>query len=297
MTNTFLDSRYEERLWRLALGVEPLDVLTGLRSAASLRVLVENAPAPLHRWRNWRPGESLDDVLSGLDRHPSGRFGSAYGPGRAGGTLRLRIVEATARAGPPRRVVPRRFRVVLADEATVIAAEPTPLPHPLSSRVFPVVLFPGASAPLTRGATVLRGRVTGSPAAAGEARPPLRWTRVSATDPAGDVVGWAHGDDRGEFVLVIGPAADAVVLPDDPLHVELTVAASLPAATPDPLDPVRAAVDRMWDLPAEPLPATATPTADDRYTGRTRLPGQTPFGPFPFDLPLGRETTVQIPID
>jgi hypothetical protein len=159
--------------------------------------------------------------------------------------------------------------------------------------VFPVGLFPGGAAPLTRPVTTVRGRVTRL-VGAGTAMAPVRWTRVSAVDDLGAVVGWAHGDDRGEFVLVIGHADNAVIVPDDPLPVALTVGATLPPLAPDLLDPLRAVVDPLWDLPVEPLPATSTPAASARYAGKALLPGQASFGPFPFDLPHGRETSVQI---
>ena len=295
MTNTRLHRRYDERIVRLALGVEPLAAVVGGRVPAPLRVLVDDAPVPLDRWRRWGPGETLDHVLGGLDRHPSGRFGRIYGPGMIGGTVVLRVVDSPARSGGPLRwVVPRRLRVELAEEATVTAADLGPgSPHPLWRRVFPVGLFPGAAAPLVGQATVLRGRVT---RLVGASRVPVRWTRVSAVDSGGDVVGWAHGDDRGEFVLVVGNADTAVVPPDDPLPVELTVGATLPPPVPDPLDPLRPVVDPLWDLPVETLPATQNPAASDLFAGRARLPGQTAFGPFPFDVPLGRETSVQIQI-
>jgi hypothetical protein len=212
----------------------------------------------------------------------------------AGRAVVLRIVDSAAGSGPLRWIVPRRLRVELADEATVTAADlgPGP-PHPLWRRVFPVGLFPGAAAPLVSQATVLRGRVT---RLVGARRVPVRWTRLSAVDGAGDVVGWAHGDDRGEFVLVVGHSDAAVVPPLDPLPVELTVGAALPPPAPDPLDPLRPVVDPLWDLPVEPLPANPNPAASDLFAGRVRLPGQTAFGPFPFDVPSGRETSVQIQI-
>jgi hypothetical protein len=293
VTNIYLDQRYDERIVRLALGVEPLDAVAGGRTPAPLRVLVEDAPVPLHRWRAWKQGEILDHVLGVLDRHPSGRFGRIYGPGMVGGTVVLRVVDSAVGSGPLRWIVPRRLRVELADEATVTAADlgPGP-PHPLWRRVFPVGLFPGAAAPLASQATVLRGRVT---RLVGTSRVPVRWARVSAMD-GDDVVGWAHGDDRGEFVLVVGNADAAVVPPEDPLPVELTVGATLPPPTPDPLDPLRPTVDPLWDLPVEPLPATQDPLTSDPLVGRVRLPGQTAFGPFPFNVPLGRETSVQIQI-
>lgn len=287
MTNVFVDRRYDERITRLALGVEPLDVVLGGRLADPVRVLVEDEKVPLHRWRTWRPGETLDAFLTALPRHHSGRFGRVYGPRSTGGVVDLRIVD-----GGARRIVPRRFRVDLADEPTVAATDLAPAgPHPLWRRVFPVGLFPGSAAPLTRRHTVVRGRVL----QAADDRP-VRWTRVEAVDAVGDLVGWGHGDERGEFVLVVRHPDTAVVVADDPLAVELTVGATLPPLDPDPLDPARPDVDALWDLPREVLVPTPTAAGGDRYTGRAQLPGQASFGPFPFDLPLGRETSVQIRI-
>lgn len=264
MTNLFTDPRYDERIVRLAVGVEPLDAVTGARMPAPLRVLLDHPPVPLDRWRRWRPGETLDTVLSGLDRHRSGRFGQVYGPRTRLGDVVLRLVQPGGR-----RFVPRRVGVHVPGEGDA------------GQRTFAVGLFPGAAAPLPSRVTVVRGLViTGSS--------PVRWARVRAVDEAGDEVGWAHGDDRGEFVLAVAPSAAGVVLADDPLPVELTAFAMLPPPDPDPADPLRPIVDPLWDLPVEPLPGAAAGTA--------ALPGQSTFGPFPHDLPLGRETSVQIQI-
>jgi hypothetical protein len=294
MTNLFAPDRFDERIVRLAVGVEPIDAVRGGRVATRLRVLVEDVPAPLHRWRTWRPGEVLDHVLPGLDRHPSGRFARVYGRRPASGLVVLRVVDTAVEGPPPRQIVPRRLEVAIATEATVAAADLSPAGPGLPvHRVFSVGVFPGAMAPLGRPATVVRGRVT---RLVGSAQAPVRWTRVSAVDAAGEPVGWAHGDDRGEFVLVVRHPETAVVVADDPLSVALTIGASLPPLSPDPADPLRPVVDPLWDLPVEPLPAAHPPATSDRYAGRALLPGQTTFGPFPFDLPLGGETTVHIQI-
>jgi hypothetical protein len=262
MSGRFTPSRYDERVRRLAVGVEPHDAAGGGRVAGPLWVLVEDAPEPLHRWRLWRPGETLDAFLSRLDRHRSGRF-ALLAP--APDDLVLRLTEPGGR-----RLVPRRVRVTGDDP-----------------RICPIGLFPGATASLPSRATVVRGRVT-----TGDERP-VRWARIQAADDAGDDIGWAHGDDRGEFVLVVGTAGDAVAPADDPFPVSITVTAVVPPPEPDPADPLRPVVDPLWDLPVEPLPAGAG-ADDDTLAGRVALPGQTSFGPFPFDLPLGRETPISI---
>ncbi|GAA0460616.1 hypothetical protein Ade02nite_14940 [Paractinoplanes deccanensis] len=262
-TARFTPERYDERIVRIAAGVEPRGTLGG-RVAGRLRVLVEDAPKPLHAWRRWRPGETLDDFLGRLDRHRTGRFARLHGTGLRGGDVVLRLTEAGGRG-----VVPRR----------VVITVPTP---DTAGEMHVVELFPGAAAPLPSRCTVVRGRVTTGAAV------PVRWARVRATDEDGADVGWAHGDDRGEFVLVVTPAETAVGPADDPYAVRLTVSAALPARSPDPGDPLRPTVDPLWDLPAEPLPAAGS--------GRLPLPGQAQFGPFPFDLPLGRETSIPISV-
>ena len=229
-------------------------------------MLVEDAPVPLDRWRTWSRSYT---VLRGLDRHPSGRYGRVYGPGVRVGDVVLRMVEPGGR-----RFVPRRVGVQIPGEAAP------------GQRVFSVGLHPGQAAPLPSRATVIRGRVVTTDGT------PVRWVRVSAVDGDGDEVGWAHGDDRGEFVLPVAPSPAAVVQPDDPMPVELTVFATLPRAQPDPADPLRPLVDPLWDLPVEPLPGAGP----DIAAGTAALPGQTGFGPFPRNLPLGRETSVQIQI-
>ncbi|MFC4065955.1 hypothetical protein [Actinoplanes subglobosus] len=261
MSGRFTPSRYDERVLRLAVGVEPQDVARGGRVAGPLRVLIEDAPKPLHRWRLWRPGETLDAFLGRLDRHRSGRFALLAGPGS--GDLVLRLTEPGGR----RALVPRRVAVTGADP-----------------RILPIGLFPGTAASLPSRATVVRGRVVTPDGV------PVRWARIRAADDTGEDAGWAHGDDRGEFVLVVDLAENALAPADDPLAVSITVTAVVPAPEPDPDDPLRPVVDPLWDLPVEPLPD------DDALAGRVELPGQTSFGPFPFDLPLGRETSLSIPL-
>jgi hypothetical protein len=113
------------------------------------------------------------------------------------------------------------------------------------------------------GATVTRGRVHW----AGTTRA-VRWARLTARpaqpidvlDENGDVVdtvqpvlGVAHGDDRGELVLVLGALPrELYVLPDPDLDLELTVAAAPEPAAGDPVDaPNGSRTDPLWDLPLE----------------------------------------------
>ena len=192
----------------------------------------------------------------------------------------MRIVEP--RSAAARCLVPRRLRLF----ADPVPADP---PDPLWRRIFRVGLFPGAGAAPGAGATVLRGRVT-RPDSDGVPRL-VRWARVVARDEHDDL-GWAHGDDRGEFALVLGGSPDAATMPADPLAVELTVTAP-PAVTVDPADVLLTSLDPIWDLPVQTAFATADPLIDPVLTGRAHWPGPA-LGPFTTDVPLGRESSVSI---
>lgn len=302
--NIHLASRYDERVVHLALGIEPLDATSGLRLADGVDVRVERCPRPLDRWRPWRPGETLTGALPRMPRHRSGRFALLYGSAViASSTIDVRAVDdgvlgASRVPGTGRRIVPRRVRVAIAGEADVLVAEadPTTPPHPAWRRIVPLPCFPGSAAPLPSRSTVLRGRVVRQDA--GGELVPVRWTRIRA-DAGGVAVGWAHGDDRGEFVLVLGTSPADVVVPADPTAVTLTVGAVLPPPAPDPADPIAARVDPLWDLPIEELTLDPDPSSQPSITGRGFLPDQsvlTPLNPNPIELPHGRETSVSIRI-
>ena len=302
--NVYTPERYDERVWHLALGIEPRDALTGLRLPGGVDVRREVFPEPVGDWRAWRPGDTLTRHLPRMPRHRGGRFAIRYDEGATTGND-LRVVDdATAphRPGEGRRIVPRRVRVTISSEATVLAAEADPAlpPHPQWRRTFPLWCFPGADAPLPSRSTVLRGLVVRQPGGAGTPLLPVRWARVRARNSAGADVGWAHGDDRGEFVLVVHAADGDVVVPTDPVAVDLTVGAVLPPPAPDVADPARAVVDPLWDLPLETLTLDADPAAQTSLTGRRFLPAQVqrvPLDPpLPVALPLGRETSIVIRI-
>jgi hypothetical protein len=216
-------------------GVEPVDAVGGGRIRSALQVVAEDRMVP-------------------LDLHPSGRFARVH-VAPVPDSVVVRLVEPGP--GPARRVVPRRLTLDLTQRQT-----------------FAAHLFPGAGASLPTGATVVRGRVTRLDPGTGGAVP-VRWARVRATGPApgaGGDLGWAHGDDRGEFVLVLDAAARAL---------QLTVG----AATGAPPSPAAALADPLVDLPPEPTAA---------HDGRAFLTGQTPFGPFAVTVPPGRESSIEI---
>lgn len=304
--NVYTPDRYDERVFRLALGIEPTGVVSGLRAPSSVDVRLEQFPSPVDQWRNWRPGETLTPFLPAMPRHHSGRFALLYHR-RSTTTVAMRIVDnqrSVSPGGNPgrfgigqgRRIVPRRVSVTIPTEAAVLGAEADPAtpPVPIWQRSFPLACFPGASASLAPGATVIRGLVERDDG--GGLLAPVRWARVRAANGSGDEIGWAHGDDRGEFVLVIGQSDNDIVAPPDPLPVTLTVGYLDPGPMPDPADPLLATIDPLWDLPVETVDASVDPASEPSITGRRFLPGQSVVAALspamPVDLPLGRETSV-----
>lgn len=290
--NLYAPSRYDERIFRLAIGVEPRSAVARQRVPAGVDVRWELFPRPVDQWRRWRPGETLTAFLPRLARHHSGRFARRYDEGVAP-QMDLRIVDALGR-----RFVPRRIRLGVMTEDVVAQHEgPTPPATPPLRRVFPVDLFPGAGADLPSGATVIRGAVQttvdGSPS-------PVRWARVVVRSLGGEELGWAHGDDRGEFVLLVGTPTSNPAMAPDPLRVSLLVSAVSPSPAPDAGDPLREVVDPLWDLPIEAIDPLVTATGDAQLSGRVELPGHALAVPIEpagsFDLPLGRATSVVVRI-
>lgn len=188
---------------------------------------------PVDPVRGGRPSHPVRIAVEGLlpprfERHDSRRHALRVQPGLAE-EIDLRIDERR------RRYVPRRLRLDLA----VLPQTRRP------------ALFPGAGYDYVPRTTGLRGRVT----RAGE---PLRWARVEARLPGTDtLVGRAHGDDRGEFLLLIAPEAAPFAELTDPLQVAVSVFGPATAPVPDP--PGIELEDPYWDLPLEPLAAPGGP--------------------------------------
>lgn len=113
----------------------------------------------------------------------------------------------------PRRYVPRRLSLTPAQAGGIPSAAP--------DNVRRALLWPGAGCPVASGTTALRGRVRRGPVP--DTARPVAWARLVATRPGPGApnfatetaLGFAHGDDRGEFLLVLGPEAvpGGVVLP------------------------------------------------------------------------------------
>jgi hypothetical protein len=287
-TNQVVPSRYDERILRLALGVEPLDAASRGRAPDRLRVVVEVHPSPLHEWRTWPPGVRLTDVLPPLRRHRTGRWVRLH-DGAVAVPMTVRIDDAS------RRYVPRRLAVDVPSEADLLAEEADPAvpDSPPGRRMLRPWLHPGAAYDVGAGATGIRGRAVEVVDAATDERRPLRWVRVRATTrttPPEDL-GWAHGDDRGEFLLLLSTPPDEIALADDPVEARLTISALLPPPDPDPDDPLLTEVDPLWDLPVEPI----TPPHDPAH-GQAFLPAHASFGPFDVDVEVGRVLSLEFPI-
>jgi hypothetical protein len=252
-----LPNRFATRIHRLALGLEPIDAGRRMRVAHRLRISLETT------------GAELPPVV----RHASCLYVLLHAAG-VDTPVDVRIED------PTRRFVPRRLRVPIPTLAAVQAAELLNVDLPAAERARRPFLFPGAAYDAPATGTALRGRVVRNGA-------PMRWARVEARS-GNTLIGRAHGDDRGEFLLVLGPDLSNLVSLVSPLPVSVrvvgpTVAPPLPAATSDPL----------WDLPVETLPAAGTP--DPISTGEQPPAAYVPGSPVTRTVPmvLGRLTRAQ----
>jgi hypothetical protein len=180
-----------------------------------------------------------------------------------------------------RRFVPRRLCFDIVDEADVLAQEPDGPDVPIGQRTWRPYLFPGAAYDVPATATGIRGRVTRN----GQ---PVRWTRVEATVGA-NVIGRAHGDDRGEFLLVLGQNPAALGDLVSPLLVTIDVYRRDPALPTDAADPL---ADLQVETAAAPgvLPDDVSTGVDfpDHYVRVAHLVDQ--------PIPLGRLTSLPVVI-
>jgi hypothetical protein len=281
--NTFLPETYVEVIQRLALGLEPRDALTGSRVPHLVTAALEDVPQPASTWRNLQPGDDIDDYLPTMDRHPSCHYAVIYRPG-------LKVPVDVRLFDRARKFVPRRLRIPIKKEAEVVAADDPANPQvPISSRVLRPLLFPGAAYDVTEMATGLRGRVLAAGAI-------LRWARIEARlVSTGELLGRAHGDDRGDFLLLVQLDPTHVGDPDDPMKVQLTVYGPKPA--PVPAYALQPEIDNLWDLPLE-LPNIPPPGTDDPVAAGAQPPPNyvaSAGGPATVSLPLGRISSAGIP--
>ncbi|KRE60016.1 hypothetical protein ASG92_22290 [Arthrobacter sp. Soil736] len=180
-------------------------------------------------------------------------------------------------ADPTRHAVPRRLSIPLwpaPDGANAALAA-----VPAASRSARPWLLPGSAYLLPPGATSVRGTLVRGGSA-------LRWARITARGPGGMVVGRAHADDRGEFLLVISSTGTLPPPAPSELDITLEIHAGPQAA---------AAADNLGDLPIERLIMPAAPPdpgdlLNDTIRGRTTPPGYTgsiPLGPY--TVPIGSQ--------
>jgi hypothetical protein len=251
--NEFLPAdKYDEQVTRLALGIEPIDKLRGGRVPHPIQITCDQVPLGLPRPRIWR--------------HNSCAFVLLFGEG-VGVSIDLRFFDCPkkrrmqarhlypapsqyGRTASPlpiwdpdedrRRYVPRRIRIPL---LSLDKAEE----QPHTQRIRRPALFPGAAYDVSESSTGMRGRVERN-------KKSVRWARIEAIQPgSGQIVGRAHCDDRGEFLLLLEPQAAA---PGD-----LAINFSLDLRIYAPITPGLEVTDAMkkldplWDLPIEEAPA------------------------------------------
>lgn len=256
MKNEFLPSRYVEIIQRLALGIEPIDSQRARRLGYPLQVQHEAAVLGLPR--------------PPIERHTSNLYALRYQPGVTA-PLKLRFFDSSVPPYRPerdrRRIVARRLTIPvfkLADVETLEKNEADAANKPVKDfkrRIRRPVFFPGAAYDFSAMTTGLRGRVTRNGL-------PMRWARVVATLAGSDViVGRAHGDDRGEFLLLINANLTSAGAVPNPLDIKVTVTG--PKDLPIPPSPDLPKLDPLWDLPLETL---ANPGEDDPVATGDQLP-------------------------
>jgi hypothetical protein len=265
--NEFLPDRFVEKIERLVLGIEPTDALRGSRIAHPIDLVLDGVPYPPAEM-SWEDALGFPNPIGKLveiERHNSCRHALIFKPGIKS-PIPVRMYDR-ARQFAPRRI-----------SYPIPADIHTPAPP---SRVRRPALFPGAAYPISESVTGLRGRVTWNQPAANEV--PARWVRVEAK--VGDqVVGRAHGDDRGEFLLILDPAAAGLGDLPSSLVAQVTVfGPAAPVAIP--------ANDPYGDLPLEILAADP----DDVSPGEKLPPSyaSTASSHRPVTFQLGRLLTNQ----
>jgi hypothetical protein len=258
--NEFLPSRYVERIERLALGIEPMDALHTRQLSYALRVEHDGTQLGLRR--------------PPIEHHTSNRYALRYQTNLPA-SVDLRFFDVADQFYKPekdrRRVVPRRLRIPILTLAAVETAEQTEAlaanknAKDFKRRIRRPVFFPGAAYDFNPTATGLRGRVM-------RGGKPMRWARVEAKlGGTSLIVGRAHGDDRGEFLLLLNSAMTTGSTLPKPLKIEVTVRG--PAAAPTPSSPDLPILDPLWDLPLEFL---AAPGVDDPVATGVQPPNQPP---------------------
>jgi hypothetical protein len=230
---------------RLALAITPLDSLMEQSVRVPVRVGRE---VPRRPARRPRVGGALDQLAARLDVPLEARGLSAY-------LLRHRL-DITPPDGPAvteavirlddlaRHFAPRRLRVPVWSRQRVEEPDSDRQVDPISAaqRTVAPRLFPGSGYQPVRGATGVRGRLRDGD---GE---PVPWPRVRAFGDQDELLGTAHGDERGEFMLVL--RSTGLVPPPAPSELPIRLAFWVldPDATPpedqvlDDRDPLQSLV-------------------------------------------------------
>jgi hypothetical protein len=249
--NVFVDDSYVELVHRLALGIEPIDAVRGTLAPRHVDATFEDQTPPRT-----------------VERHESGRLAI-----RLDETLESPV--AIRFDDPKRRYVPRRIAFPFVELADVLTAEQTEIDVPVEVRTRRPALYPGAAYDVLSTATGIRGRARYPN---GDIAP---WTRIEAiaTDFDDVLGGRGQGDDRGEFLLILGPIAGDVGDLSIDVAVNVTVrGAPPPAAADPPLETVN-----PGDIVDAVSAGIHVPTAYTRSAQRS------------LTLPLGRITSVRQP--
>ena len=238
-----------EVLHRLALGVEPHDAVTGAPVATAVRVGQEVPPRMRPRAARF---EEAWPCLA-FESNGTARFKLRY---QIGGPNRIKVntdgsaPRITVRIDDfGRRFVPRRFRIPLWTQRELERADKTPPTGQyvlMASRLLRPFLFPGATYTVPRGTTAIRGRVVSNTGRA------VRWPRIIAEGPGNVPVGAAHGDERGEFLLIITSLGTTPPPVPSTVDVDLDIFAPAPAPADDPKD-------RLADLVVENQARSSVP--------------------------------------
>lgn len=234
---------------RLALAVAPVDAVTRRPAPPGIRVGRETVRSLARTQRPPRRALDPQRVAVGVAAG-AGAFVVLHDrsvpteppAGSPPGTPPELTVRVTDPAG---RFVPRRLRVpiwTLDDVGAVDDEPPSGTAVPALSRTIRPWLLPGAAYLPPGGATGARLRVVRSGA-------PVRWPRVEVFGTGGARLGWGHGDEHGQVLLVIDSLGSA--MPSGPVAVALRV--HVPPA-PAALPPDPAGTDPLRDLPVEGLP-------------------------------------------
>jgi hypothetical protein len=256
--NTFLTSRYSELVQRGALGVELRDALRDQRLGAPISASLE-APLPLVQQlqRAEAPDPTTQNPFIPVQPYatlPVFPKSTVYLQGLF--YTRMLKTSATVRLDDPvRHFVPRRLQYPV---LTQTVADTNP-PNTPNNRVRPTALYPGAAYPFDTGATGIRGRVARAIKNQPSSQwPPVRWARIEARISPGagqPVVGRAHGDDRGEFLLLLWSTSGPMGALVSNFNIDITVYG--PSAQ---TNPSVYAIDPLGDLPIEVVgPATGSP--------------------------------------